>query len=234
MEFRIEEKFLCNEFDYYLIKSRIEQIMDVDKNADGNNQYLIKSIYFDDVFNTCYNQNEDGVDIRSKYRIRCYNNDDSIIRLERKDKKNGYTHKKSCLLTKEEYKKLLSDNTDFEVSNKELLNELNLKRMNSFMKASAIVEYSREAFVYEAGNVRVTFDKNIRVSGNVNEFFDEDSLSIPVIEDAQFILEVKYDEFLHQSIESALDTKKLYRTTFSKFYLGKQQLGMMSEPYIED
>ncbi len=234
MEYRIEEKFLCSEFDYYLIKSRIQQLMEVDKNASENNEYIIKSIYFDDVFNTCYNQNEDGVDIRSKYRIRCYNNEDNIIRLERKDKKNGYTHKESCLLTKEEYTTLLKEDWQFEVADKKLLNELNLKRLQSWMKPSAIVEYTREAYIYEPGNVRVTFDKNMNVSQDINNFFEEDMQSIPILDDNQFIVEVKYDEFLHKAIESALDTKNLYRTTFSKFYLGKQKLGTMTETFIEE
>lgn len=231
MEYRIEQKFLCNQRDYFLIKSRIERLMEPDQYGGDGNEYLIRSIYFDDINHSCFQDNEIGIDQRSKYRIRSYNHRKSYIRLERKDKINGYTHKESCGLDIEEYENLISQDNNFEVSDKKLLNELNYKRNIIGMRPSAIVEYSREAYVFEPGNVRITFDTNITVSGDLESFFEEDMLTIPVLEGNQFILEVKYDEFLHQSIASAVDLKGLQQTAFSKFYMGKKKLGKIEGGY---
>lgn len=231
MDYRIEQKFLCNQRDYYLIKSRIEDLMEPDKHSDDNNQYLISSIYFDDYCSSSFQGNEDGVDLRSKYRIRSYNHQKSQIRLERKDKINGYTHKDSCGLDLTEYNALISNDYEFDVSSKVLLNELNLKRMHSSFRPSAIVEYNREAYIFQAGNVRVTFDTDIMVSGDIDLFFTDEMITIPVLEGNQFVLEVKYDEFLHKSISTAIDIKGLQQVTFSKFFIGKQKLGRIEGEY---
>ena len=48
--------------------------------------YSISSLYFDDMYQTAYQEKLDGVETRKKYRIRIYNNSDSVISLECKYK----------------------------------------------------------------------------------------------------------------------------------------------------
>lgn len=50
--------------------------------SDGT--YLVRSLYFDDRYNSCLMDNENSIDKRYKYRIRTYNNDLSTIHLEKK------------------------------------------------------------------------------------------------------------------------------------------------------
>ncbi len=50
--------------------------------SDGG--YMIRSLYFDDYWNSAYEEKESGVLMRKKYRIRIYDYSDRSIKLERK------------------------------------------------------------------------------------------------------------------------------------------------------
>lgn len=226
MKFRVEKKFLCNAKDCEILKSRAKNIMNVDSNSikDGDFGYLIRSIYFDDIYNSNYFENEDGVNNRSKYRIRSYNCDESYINLECKSKINGFTNKISTEIDLQNYSDLLDDNDLFNFSENALLNKINILKTSNFMRKSLVIEYSREAYVCEEGNVRVTFDTSIGVSCEFDNFFKHDIHSIPILETGQFILEIKYDEYIPKYVAQALEINNLQQITFSKFYMGKKLL----------
>lgn len=81
----------------------------------------------------------------------------------------------------------------------------------------SIVEYDRSTYIFNAGNVRITFDRNIRGSRKINDFWQEKIDEIPLLEKDVHVLEVKYDEFLPQFIYNILDLDTLRRTSFSKY-----------------
>ena len=87
---RHEYKHIINYGDYLALKSRLSIFMQTDKHSiDG--QYKIRSIYFDDMNDSCYQDKINGVNKRSKYRLRYYNNDlsyidDNITTIELNDK----------------------------------------------------------------------------------------------------------------------------------------------------
>ena len=69
------------------------------------------------------------------------------------------------------------------------------------LRPRVLVSYVREPYVYAAGNVRVTFDSNIRTSLFQREFLNG-ALPDIIATDApgDIILEVKYDAFLPEVI----------------------------------
>ena len=71
-EFRHEYKYLCTYSQLVLLRKRLESLLARDIHAGPEGTYLIRSVYFDDPNNSCYYENEDGVDPRSKYRLRIY------------------------------------------------------------------------------------------------------------------------------------------------------------------
>jgi len=85
MEYRNELKFEVSELELNKIKYRLKALMreDSHQGADG---YLIRSIYFDDIYNSYMLENESGVSQRKKYRIRIYNKSADEIHLEKKSK----------------------------------------------------------------------------------------------------------------------------------------------------
>ena len=86
--YRHEYKYLISRADAELLKRRLPYIMERDPHAGPTGQYTIRSLYFDDFRNSAYYDKVDGVNYRAKYRIRFYNYDPSILKLEKKEK-NG-------------------------------------------------------------------------------------------------------------------------------------------------
>ena len=111
--FRHEYKFLISPNAARLLKLRLPHIMSRDPHAGPTGQYTIRSLYFDDPNFTAFRDKVDGVDNRTKYRIRCYNGDTSRCRLERKEKKGHLTRKTGQSITADLYKRpKTTDNPD--------------------------------------------------------------------------------------------------------------------------
>ena len=220
IKYRVENKYIVTESLLKILEHRLKNIMKCDIHQKDDS-YTVKSLYFDDVFNTCLESNEAGINDRKKYRIRTYDNGVDSLNLEVKEKRNGFTHKNICPITIEEYKKILK-NEFFVCSDRAPLNELFLQNRLNKMGPVIIIEYERTAFVHNSGNVRITFDRNIRVNHNVSCFLKDSSIGLlPVLPSGLHILEVKYDEFLPDVIYEQLELKNLKQTPFSKFYYGR-------------
>ena len=80
-KYRHEYKYMINACQSAILESRVQSLMPRDAHLREAESYLIKSLYFDDLNDSCYYENEDGVDNRSKFRIRYYNSDLSYFRL---------------------------------------------------------------------------------------------------------------------------------------------------------
>jgi len=150
--------------------------MKPDAHAGEDGRYTVRSVYFDDHSDSCYYDNEDGVNNRKKFRIRLYNGDPEVILLECKQKVNGRNHK----------------------------------------------EYERTPFIYKTGNVRVTFDRNIRATSKTRKFLEPVLCARPVMQKGMQLLEVKYDELLPDYIYSQLQLNDLQLTANSKYYAARR------------
>lgn len=226
-KYRHEYKFLIDERDKAKLYYRLKNLIPLDANAGENGCYFIRSVYFDDYRDSCFRQNEDGINERAKYRIRIYNASDESIRLERKSKKNGMTCKESAKLTRQQCEKLLRGevlplNTEEAQEYPEVLRQFLVLMLTKGMRAKTIIEYERIPFIYPSGNVRITFDRNISASTQIERFFDKDMLRYPVLGMGQQLLEVKFDEYFPTFIRDNLEIGKLQQTSFSKYYLGRK------------
>ena len=83
--YRHEYKYLISRADAELLKLRLPHIMERDTHSGDSGRYTIRSLYFDDFANTAYYEKVDGVAQRAKYRIRFYDYDSSLIKLEKKN-----------------------------------------------------------------------------------------------------------------------------------------------------
>lgn len=87
---------------------------------------------------------------------------------------------------------------------------------NLGLKPAVIVDYTREPFVYPAGNVRVTFDYDIRTGLKNVDFLNPDCVTVPV-PDSPIILEVKWDGFLPSVIRDAVQLTGRRTGSYSKY-----------------
>ena len=192
---------------------------DIHQHGDS---YEIRSLYFDDLQDSCMDENDAGVDLRQKFRIRTYAPSLSVLNLEIKEKQNGLTHKASCALTREEFGFVLQDGLRLRFGNKVPLNQLLLQMRFHKMRPKVIILYQRTAFVHPSGNVRITFDRNILASRDCGSFLNARVSGLtPVLPTGMHVLEVKYDEMLPDFISRQLEIGKLHQTAFSKYFLGR-------------
>ena len=214
--YRHEWKHEISYADLLAIRARMRAIMQPDPHAkDG--RYLIRSLYFDNLNDKALWEKVDGVNMREKFRIRYYNNDPSVIHLEKKSKLNGLGTKFSANLTAQQAQKIIEGDLDW-MPNVEapLVRELYCKMRSQGLRPKTIVDYTREPFIYGPGNVCVTFDYNIRTGLADTNFLNPDCVMIPA-GDAPIILEVKWDAFLPSIIRDAVQTPGCRVGAFSKY-----------------
>ena len=219
--FRHEFKYLCSEAQGRMLQSRLQGIMKNDRMANSDGMYKIRSLHFDDMYNRCYYENENGVSPREKYRIRIYNGNTDVIHLECKRKIRGMTQKEMCPLSYRQYRILagLDPQTSPFSEFPELMQKLLYLMKTSLMRPKVIVEYDRRPFIYRDGNVRVTLDGNISSCGKVTDFLEEKICGRPILPVGMQLLEVKYDALLPDHIYQILQLENMPRTAFSKYYL---------------
>lgn len=219
-KYRHELKYICTAAELAMIQGRIHHLIPLDSHAGENGMYQIRSLYFDDYYDRCYYENENGTDPREKFRIRIYNGKTDKISLELKKKERGKTLKLSCPLTEEQCRmlmrgKVLPDSDEYPP----VLQKLLLQMKTAMLRPKIIVEYDRVPYVYKLGNVRITLDKNISSSSAIDTFLNPTIPKRPIMPAGQHVLEVKFDEFLPDYIYHTLQLRNLRQTAFSKFYL---------------
>ena len=216
VHYRHEWKHEINLADLFVIRQRLRAVMTPDRHTiDG--RYLIRSLYFDNARDKALREKIDGVNMREKFRIRYYNHDPSVIHLEKKSKRNGLGSKFSANLTAEEAQRIVDGDLDWMLgSDRPLVQELYCKMRGQGLRPKTIVDYTREPYLYRPGNVRVTFDYDIRTGLSCTDFLNPDCVTVPA-GDAGIILEVKWDEFLPDIVRDAIWVPGRRETAFSKY-----------------
>ena len=221
--YRHEFKYIEPEIKLKASELRLASFMKKDPHAGEKGYYNIRSLYFDDHFDSFLDDNICGVDEREKWRIRIYDKSDDFISLERKMRKADLIAKDSCPISKDVFNDLMQGKAEVSDGNKALLNLFIINTKTKGMHPVIIVEYERTPFSAAEGNTRITFDRNIRSSLEIDAFLaDRELAGRPVLETGQNLLEVKFDGFLPDHIGHATETGRMHRETFSKYYLARK------------
>ena len=229
--YRVEDKFSCSEAEMFLLKSRLQSVLDTDTNQKNTEGYQITSVYFDDYWDSCLRETIDGVRNRCKYRIRIYDDDFSVIKLEIKYKKDSRIFKLSQNITLDEMKTFLKGEcVEREEEVDDVIGRMNLAIKTKKLEPVVIVEYDRTAFVYETGNVRITLDRNLRYSTNIKDFVSGKKEQYRVLPEENRVIEVKYDDILPGVIARIIENGNMTQTSFSKYSLCRgMELGYVNE-----
>lgn len=216
MQFRHELKHEITPFDRQILRQRLRAVMQPDPHAQ-NGRYMIRSLYFDTPEDRALREKLDGVNIREKYRIRLYNGDTSVIRLERKFKHGGLGLKDSAPLTPTEAQAIVDgDVLWMSQSDNDVIVGFYSRIRTQRLMPKVIVDYTREPFVFAAGNVRVTMDYDLRTGLSCTDFLNPACVTVPS-KDAPCILEVKWDSFLPDVIRDAVQLETRSAGAFSKY-----------------
>ena len=137
--------------------------------------------------------------------------------MEKKSKYNTLCGKKSARITQEQCQRLIDGDADWLMqTGKPLCEELYAKMQCQLLRPRVIVDYTRRAFVYAPGNVRVTIDDEVRTGLSATRMFDPVA-TIPADVRHPIILEVKYDAYCPSIIRDAVQLDNRRTSSFSKY-----------------
>lgn len=204
---RHELKYFISPMEYEVLSRVLDRTLQRDPNGDENNEYLIRSLYFDTIFNEAMIDKLDGVRSRDKYRIRIYNYSDRFIRMECKTKVGTLISKRSVGIPRLLAEQLIAaDPTGLERTRSGLLRDVYREMKLNLLHPVVLVDYVREAYLHPAEEVRITFDKQLRTGLRSIDLFNPDVPTISPFGVDKVILEVKYNRVMPPYIRDILCT----------------------------
>lgn len=223
--FRHELKYIISAGEHKLLTTRLKACLKQDFHAAKNGgEYFIRSLYFDDPFDSAVWEKASGIESRDKYRIRIYNLSDGAIKFERKHKEGQYIKKDSVSLTRAECDAILRGRPRCLLDKPEpFAAQLYGILVSKQLRPRVIVDYTREPYVFPYEDVRVTFDKNVRTAMRFTDLFDPHLPTYPVWNlRGCMILEVKFNASLPQYVADLIQVNAAQRTAASKYVFCRQ------------
>ena len=215
---RHELKYHITPAELTVLRGVLAPVMQLDPNGNENNEYHIRSLYFDTINDDALEEKIAGVGNRKKYRIRIYNFSDRVIKLECKSKYGDLISKQSVSIPRELAEQLIAGDPDgLQRMRHPLFHDVYREMRTRLLRPAVIVDYVREAYIHQAEEVRITFDKQVRTGLYSVDMFNPQIPTYPVFDDPVEILEVKFDEFLPSYLQSILSGVTAQRSAISKY-----------------
>lgn len=215
-KYRNELKIQLSPADEIILRSRLSRVFETDKHADSHGNYRVSSLYFDTPEDQALREKLSGLQIRDKYRLRYYDDRLDFIRLEKKSKHGSVSTKRQARLSLEQVERIVAMDIDWLLgSDVPLLVELYIKMRHHGLRPRSITRYDRTAYRLEAGNVRLTIDRNLHISWDPADFLQPDKPLFPTADAA--ILEIKYDDFLPDIVRQVSGLSSRRSGAYSKY-----------------
>lgn len=204
------------------IGEQLDRLLQRDEHcADG--PYLVRSLYFDSANQIDFAEKLAGVINRKKVRLRIYDKEASLCKLEIKQKTDDRQQKLSLIIS-------ASDAAEISHGNITVLKKYfdtsatSLKAYGimaqGLYRPVAQIAYDRLAYKYPLYDTRITLDMNVRSSESNLDLFSPDVRYTPIMrEDA--VLEVKYSGKPMGFLSALFAQFYLTQGTFSKYCAGR-------------
>ena len=216
--FRHEYKFVIPYEEMLKLREKLNIVLDIDRDYNG---YMIRSLYFDSIDDEDYYDKLNGEMERKKIRIRIYEPNGNLVKLELKAKYDYHQLKESLIINKEDAKELIKGNYSVLLNYQEdLAKRIYVMLMSGYYKPKVIIEYKRIAYKGKT-TTRITFDFEIKSSTNIEDFFEENINYIDNIDRKDVVLEVKFDRLLEPYISTILEKYISRSQSVSKYIMGR-------------
>jgi hypothetical protein len=227
---RYEYKYIVQNSKLEKLREMILPFVDVDKFAEtgGQNQYTVRSIYFDTPRYDFYFEKIEGIKNRKKVRLRGYDEEraDNTVFLEIKRKYNVPIIKYRAPVTFSDAQIMLREkniNGQILFGDKFPKGLENSKRFfyqvfSKNLRPVVLIIYEREAYLSKFdSSVRVTFDKNLRSKGypSISELYQEEKIKATLAD--RFILEVKFNRSFPGWLNPIISRFSLRKQSASKY-----------------
>ena len=217
---RHELKYFINPAEVAALRARLRPALRMDSHCVGGRPYVIRSLYFDDINDSAFNEKQAGVMHRDKYRIRIYRYSDKEIFLERKRKLGDLIQKSSVQITRRLCDQIISgDPTGLQRSDNALLQDVYVQMRTRLLRPKVIVDYAREAYLHPAEDTRITFDLSLRSGLHAIDLFNPHLPTVCPHDRNVEILEVKFNNYLPDYIAGLLRGVEAERSAVSKYIL---------------
>jgi hypothetical protein len=220
--YRHELKFFISFTNHKILSEAFRNTMEKDPNGNENNEYWIRSLYFDTIDNDDFYEKQMGVITRKKIRLRTYSVHQPWVKVEIKNKYEQYILKETASLSKEEAEALIGGSKEILLNrHNSILNRVYYLMIKDYYRPVVIVDYEREAYISPVQHIRITFDKNIRGSSVDFDMFNPNLNMQAVFNHPTMVVEVKYNKFLPTWISEILSAFHSERYAISKYCLGR-------------
>ncbi len=217
--FRHEYKYVIPYGDMLELRNKLDQVLTLDRGG----AYLVRSIYFDSPEDKDYYDKQGGEMIRKKLRLRIYDINSDIAKLEIKGKYDYHQLKESLVISKEIAKKIINgDYSDLLSINNDLAKKIYVLLQSGY-RPKVIIEYDRAAYITST-TTRITFDYNIKRSHDFEKFYTNDINYLELTNPNDVVLEVKFDRFLEPYIGEILEKYTNRYQSVSKYVMGREDL----------
>ena len=217
-----KKKFLLNQAEALKLRNYLSNVVHTDSH-NGPDGYQVRSLYFDSLSNRDFQEKEDGLELRRKFRLRVYSPDADFALFEMKQKQGPYQRKRSLRLSRREAQALIEG--DYSVllnSGSEFGQECySIMEMWAY-RPKTVVEYDRFAFIAPENSIRITFDSGIRANEVNFNMFDRNLVLNSVMSPFAVVLEVKYNGFLLSYIKHMLLPVQKSELSVSKYCMARQ------------
>ena len=220
---RNELKYYISNIEYHSLVGKLEQILKPDGYSIPRKGYFIRSLYFDSHDDECLFEKQSGDMTRAKYRMRIYDTKTDTVKFEIKNKANNQIFKETATISKESAIKIIAgDYSELLTYDNPILNKIFVKFTTRHYTPKVIIDYTRDAFMFDFFNLRITFDKDLHSCNTDFDLFSDNLHTIPVILEEKQIMEIKYETVLPEFIHRTLQLNAAERMAISKYTLGRR------------
>jgi len=216
--FRHEYKYVIPYGDMLEIRNKLDDVLKLDQGGP----YFVRSVYFDNPENEDYYAKQNGEIVRKKLRIRIYDIDSDLAKIEIKGKYDYHQLKESLVISKEIAKRIINgEYHDLLQIDNDLAKRIYVLLQSGY-RPKVIIEYDRVAYIATT-TTRITFDYNIKKSNDFDNFYSNDINYIELTNPNDVILEVKFDRFLEPYISKILEKYTSRYQSVSKYVMGRNE-----------
>lgn len=220
---RTEKKYSISFTEGQMLSRRLARVMQRDGNGTSDG-YLVRSLYFDSIYDNDYFDKVNGLECRKKLRLRIYAPEQDWAKLELKQKQGAAQVKRSLTVSRETACQLIAGRHSVLLNLRDsFAMELYSMMELGLYRPRCIVEYHRVAFTERTNDIRITIDAQMKAGRQWEAFWACEPGLHPIL--CAPTLEVKYNGFLLDYCKGLLGTAVMPELSSSKYELARRVTG---------
>ncbi len=216
---RYEKKYIITQNQYEPLVQELSERIPLDSYSETNGFYSIHTIYYDTADDYLIKRSLSKPVYKDKLRLRAYGTPgaDGFAYLELKKKFSGKTFKRRTLIGLEgvdQFVQLHSEPKTLHTSNFQVLEEIKFFTHRFTLMPKVSISYDRLAFA--KGDLRITFDTNIRTRRD-DLHLEAGGYGQPLRITAEWLMEIKVNNVMPLWLTQTLSRLQVFSTSFSKY-----------------